>query len=276
MTFLFHKLIRGIIALFFVLLALGAVVFFIFPLPGQIPVLMYHFIGSEEVAETNGNVISKNTFEKQMNFLKRFGYRVITIKDFDETLSGSRKPAGREIVITFDDGNTSVKDEAIPITNKLNFPVTLFLISQNLKSGTYGSMKTAEVIQLAQNPLIYLGAHSRTHPFLSQISDGEVNNEVIGSKAELESMLNKPMIYFAYPYGDFDQRSMIAAQKAGYRLAFTTSPKKLNAVKSGDYCIPRVKITESASNPIIFWIKVSGIYESYKLWRHHLYQKKQA
>ncbi len=268
-------LARGVAIFVTVALLLCAALFFIFPLPGHIPVLMYHFIVSKEATETNGNVISADTFKKQMNYLKHFGFHVITLEEYDAIRSGLRQPQGKQVVLTFDDGSVSVPEKALPILSSMNFPATLFLISENLKSGDYGSIKTDAARQLAKNnPLISYGAHSRTHPFLSQISDDDVIKEVVDSKTELESMLGMPIQYFAYPYGDFDERSLNAAKKAGYRLAFTTSPKKLRNFKLSDYCVPRVKITESASDPFVFWIKVSGIYESYKLLRHRRYQKK--
>lgn len=256
-----------------VLVLLASIIFFTFPLPGQIPVLMYHFIGSKEAAESYGNVVTENTLIKQMRFLKRFGYHPISIEDYDAIRTGTKKARGKEIVLTFDDGNTSVAEKAMPILNSFHYPVTLFLISENLKTGNYGSMKTADVLTLGKNPLVSLGAHSRSHPFLSQIQDDQVISEIQGSKSDLELMLSRPIRYFAYPYGDFDERSMAAAQNSGYSMAFTTSPKRLKKFVQNSYSIPRVKISENASNPFIFWIKISGIYECFKLWRHERYYK---
>jgi len=269
-----HTLLRFLLGLFVGVILIFVTAFIVFPLPGQIPILMYHFIGSAEEAKTTGNVVTLETFQKQISFLKRFGYHVISIEDYDAIISGVKKPRGREIVITFDDGNVSVPKFAVPVLTQARFPATLFLISQYLSSGTYGSMNVDSALDLAKNPLIHLQAHSRTHPFLSQISDAAVPQEIAGSKSELEKSLHSQVNYFAYPYGDFDQRSMDAAKTAGFRLAFTTSPKKLKGFNPGPYCITRIKITENDSNLFVFWFKITDLYETFKMWRHQLYQKK--
>jgi hypothetical protein len=49
-----------------------------------------------------------------------------------------------------------------------------------------------------------------------------VDNEVRGSRHDLEDMLNRPVTSFAYPYGRFDQTAIEAVRRAGFRIACTT------------------------------------------------------
>lgn len=68
-----------------------------------------------------------------------------------------------------------------------------------------------------------VGAHTRTHPQLSALSDDELRGEIRGSKQELERGLDGPVRMFAYPFGqreDFDARAEQAARQAGYACAF--------------------------------------------------------
>lgn len=262
------KIFVFLIALF--LLFTGA--FVALPLPGQVPVLMYHFVGSKQDALDSKNFVSNGALQAQMSFLKHFGYRPISIADYEAIRTGQRKPRGREILITFDDGNESFYTQAYSILKPFEFPVTLFIVSQSIKESTNGSMSEATLKELQQEKWISLQSHTKTHPFLSELDDVHLADELSGSKSDLEQMFGRPFPYLAYPSGDVDARVVDAAQKAGYRLAFTTAPKKLKRLRSGPYTISRVKISEGDLNPFLFWIKVSGLYNFYKSQTHRLKQ----
>ena len=243
-----RKFVFRLLAFVLSVTAIGEVLFYTLPLPGQIPILMYHFIGSEDDAEGSRNFVTLETFQKQMVFLKKMHYRVISLDEFSGIYNGQKKATGREVVLTFDDGNPSVFNLAWPILKRYGFPSTQFLISEGLKYGTYGSIAIDKLDKIQADPLITWAAHSRTHPFLSQLSDAELESEIAGSKSDLETELKVPIRYFAYPYGAFDDRALHEAEKAGFDLAFTTSPKKLNDARLGKYCLTRIKISESSEN----------------------------
>lgn len=67
-------------------------------------------------------------------------------------------------------------------------------------------------------------SHTRNHPDLTKLSDDELTNELIGSRQDLESLLNEQVTYLAYPYGRYDERVLNAARAAGYQAAFSTQP----------------------------------------------------
>ncbi len=244
-----------------VLLWVAAGAAFIFlPLPGQIPVLMYHFIDTPERAAKEKNVVSRKSFERQVGFLHRFGYHVISLEQYEAIRTGKQKPRGREVVLTFDDGNYSFAQQAFPILKKFEMPVSLFLISGALEEGLYGSMKKETILQLAQYPWITIGSHSRTHPLLSKLTEDQIRVELAGSKKDLETLLNRPIVYFAYPGGNLDDRVARLTEESGYHLAFTTSPKKLKTLDGSRlYGLTRVKVSHTSDWMPLFWIRVSGL-----------------
>lgn len=250
------------------ILGLLVAAFMIFPLPGHVPVLMYHFIGPAEVAGKNKNVVTRETFEKQMAFLKWAGYRVISLHDMEEIISGKRKARGREIAITFDDGHISFEQEAFPILEKYRFPVTLFVVSDQVERPSADRMGTDTLNRLLQNSWIDVESHTVTHRVLSDATDEEIKTELVESKKILERVLNRPIDYLAYPTGNIDGRAIKQAGKAGYHLAFITSFKKLKNLPEGPFAMPREKISRTSDNLLQFWVKVSGIYSAFKRQRH--------
>ena len=77
-------------------------------------------------------------------------------------------------------------------------------------------------------------------------------------------MIGRPVYYLTYPNGDLDSRVIRIAEQAGYRLAFTTAYRKLKNLEEGPYSLGRIKISHTADNPLVFWIKISGIYHVFK------------
>jgi len=258
-------MIKKIFRFFSILLITAAVLlsagFIFLPLPGTVPVLMYHFIDTPERAAVEKNVVSRAAFERQVWFLHRFGYHVISMEDYEAVRAGQRKPRGREVVLTFDDGNYTVPEQAIPVLKRYEMPVTLFLVSESVKDGRYGSIKEDKVLELAQYPWITMASHSQTHPLLSELTEAQIQEELEGSKRDLEALLKRPVRYFAYPSGNLDERVVRLAQSAGYKLAFTTAAKQLKGLPETDFSITRVKISRTSDSLPLFWFKVSGIYE---------------
>lgn len=66
-----------------------------------------------------------------------------------------------------------------------------------------------------------VGAHTLTHPSLPDVADQRAREEIAGSKAWLEDLLQKPCTMFAYPYGRFDQRTRNLVAASGFHGART-------------------------------------------------------
>jgi len=87
--------------------------------------------------------------------------------------------------------------------------------------------------RMIQEPFA-VGAHSRTHPILSALDPEKARAEIDGSRKDLERMLGRPVLDFAYPngrYTDFNDTTCRLVTEAGYRCAVTTEP---GTVRRGD------------------------------------------
>jgi peptidoglycan/xylan/chitin deacetylase (PgdA/CDA1 family) len=266
-----NRLIKPILFVVAAMIGLLTVAFFILPLPGHPTVLMYHFVGTEQDAYGSNNFVSESGFQKQMSFLKKAGYRVLTLDEYYEIKTGKRKSRGREVLITFDDGNYTFETKALPVLKKYNLPATIFLVSENVKGRLHGSMNKETIQKILKTDVVHLGAHSKTHPFLTEVSPEMLVEELVESKKDLEAIFDAPMKDLAYPFGNFNPKVKEVAKKAGYRMAFTTSHKKLKDSGPEDlFSITRTKITKSAARIPVFWVKVSGVYVGFKGLRHRI------
>lgn len=69
-----------------------------------------------------------------------------------------------------------------------------------------------------------VGSHSMTHPLLPQCTDEELEVELSASRELLGKLVGKSIDTFCYPNGDWDERVVAAARKAGYICATSLRP----------------------------------------------------
>ena len=92
---------------------------------------------------------------------------------------------------------------------------------------THRPMTEAEVKKLAESEVINVGSHGVTHSMFSRLTPDELSREMTESKARLESMVQRPVLTFSYPFGskvDIDGRSKKEAAACGYSLAVANYP----------------------------------------------------
>lgn len=80
-------------------------------------------------------------------------------------------------------------------------------------------LNVAEIRTLAADPLIEIGSHTVTHPYLTSCSDEHLGRELVDARAILEQAAQRAVDLFAYPLGDYDERVRTAAG-ANYRQAW--------------------------------------------------------
>jgi len=90
-----------------------------------------------------------------------------------------------------------------------------------------------ELEKLGQHPLVTVGAHTVDHVLLARRSEAEQVATMTRSKEELETLLDRRVRHFAYPYGDpesFDATTVAVARLCGFETACTTRPGRVTAL----------------------------------------------
>jgi peptidoglycan/xylan/chitin deacetylase (PgdA/CDA1 family) len=214
---------------------------------------MYHGF-TDNRAPVERFALSRSRLIGQLLLLRLLGYRSLSLDALVEHLRASRPLPPRAVVLTVDDCYADAYRIAFPWFRRFGFQATFFAISGRLgqrddpsaTSRVAGrALMDAEQLANLRTAGMSVGAHTRSHPRLSTLDDRAVEREVAGSREELEQALGAPVTHFAYPYGDYDERSVAAAARAGFTAACTchggrndlaTSPLELRRieVKGGD------------------------------------------
>jgi peptidoglycan/xylan/chitin deacetylase (PgdA/CDA1 family) len=106
---------------------------------------------------------------------------------------------------------------------------------------THRPMRGDEIIELARDGLIDIGAHTQTHTPLTSLLVAGQRQEIEGSKIRLEQILSRPIKHFAYPHGLFTAETVEVLRQVGITAACTTLPGPVRR-KSNLLRLPRMLV----------------------------------
>lgn len=220
------------------------------PHPG-IPILLYHKIGRPQPRSlVKGQYVSPSLFRGHLGYLVKAGYHVISLAQVVEFLGSGVMPAPKPMVITFDDGYQCIYEEAFPLLLEQGFSATVFLVGSGIGATNEWEQAIGDVAepmmdcQQIQEMMAHgmeFASHTWYHRHLTQIPLGEARREIADSKTELEDMSGKPIRFFSYPYGEYDQAIRDLVEESGYLGACSTR-KGVNIPGQDPYLLRRMNV----------------------------------
>ena len=188
-----------------------------------LPILTYHAI------DPSGAVTATDParFAETLDALGESGHRAVDLGDW---VAAGRPDLALSFAICFDDGLASILDVADLLVRHA-IPATVFLVSdrigrdnawpgQPLGIPRARLLDRSELAALADRGFRF-GSHGRTHARLDRLSAGELEDDLRGSRIEIEQALGRPCPLLAYPYGASNDRVRRGAAGV-YDAAFGT------------------------------------------------------
>jgi len=218
------------------------------------PVLMYH--GFTDRGERDRYLMPERSFKRQMWLLATLRYEVVAFEELARMLREGELPPARAVSITIDDGYRDNLEVALPVLRRRGFAAIVFLVSARLGGrndwGDGGGVDgrpllSPDQVRAMRAAGLRFGAHTRTHSRLPDAAAESVDEEVGGSREELEELLGEPVRAFAYPYGGLDERAAAAVERAGFDAACTVEPR-LTGPGNEPLKIPRIEVRGSDSS----------------------------
>jgi peptidoglycan/xylan/chitin deacetylase (PgdA/CDA1 family) len=123
-------------------------------------------------------------------------------------------------------------------------------------------MSWDELKPFADDPLVSIGAHTITHCNLARQSEAVASDEMATSRARIEQVVQRPIVHFAYPYGDriaAGRREFATAHATGFKTAVTTRPGMIFP-ENGQHltALPRVSLNGNYQAARILPVLTSG------------------
>lgn len=195
-------------------------------------VLCYHIVESPQDPRME---VSRETFRQQMRYLAMTGYNVIPLRDLYDYVTGKRNSLPKNaIVVTIDDGWRSTYTEVFPEMKRYGFPFTVFIYPKII--GQTSHALTWKQVKEMSEAGVDFESHSLSHPFLTRRRHpdldqrayaGWLERELIDSKRMIERATGKPVLFIAYPFGDYDHYLVDSVGRAGYGAALTCEAGKV-------------------------------------------------
>ena len=249
--------------------------------------------------------MSASDAERNFTYLKRH-YHIISLNDYLSAVKNGTSLPHKAVVITFDDGHISNYD-MLPIIQKLQIPVTIFLCSgivgthrhfwfrnnqevkekvepfkrmpngqrlEELKAYGFEQQKEYPDIQaLTTNqieemkPWVDFQSHTCFHPILPQCDDATAELEIRNSRQQLKDSFGLSVNVLSYPNGDYSARDIRLAKDAGY-ICGVTVDTGYNNLSSDLFRLKRISAGDAKTTTELM-VKASGCYA---LLKHRLHK----
>jgi len=128
--------------------------------------------------------------------------------------------AGRDDVhVTFDDGNASDLEHALPALAERGLRATFFVVAGRL--GTPGFLDAAGVRALADAGM-KIGCHGMRHRPWRTLDDGALREELLDARHRLEEVVQRRVAAAGCPFGSYDRRVLARLREHGYERVYTS------------------------------------------------------
>lgn len=220
-------------------------------------VLTYHRINNRLAKDAL--VVHPRDFKTQMRFLSFYKkqFQVIGLEElidwfnFPQDAGKGKKPRTK-ILITFDDGYRDNYIHAFPILKRYKFSATIFLttnyIGTSAKKERYQDvpwkrdyLNSSEINEMIKSNITF-GAHTATHPHLTQLTLAEVEKEIEESRITVSRLTGTHSIAFCYPYGEYIENIKDMVKNSGFSCAFTVKPG-INDEGQDPFELKRIDVT---------------------------------
>jgi peptidoglycan/xylan/chitin deacetylase (PgdA/CDA1 family) len=202
----------------------------------RVPILYYHRV-AEDIQPGQG--VTPMVFRTQIEYLRRRKYQSVGFEDLADFFRSGRPLPDKATIITFDDGYLDTFTQAYPILKTAGFTATIFMVSGHIggwsdweggQTHRAPLMNREQILTMASQGFQF-GGHTRNHKKLVSIGLGEAEKEISSGKKDLEALLQKPVLSFAYPYGDFNEQIIELVKICGFKAARTVHTGNTHGVE---------------------------------------------
>lgn len=192
----------------------------------EVPVLCYHHIREAKAGQSESlksYSVSPSQFAGQMKALKDSGYETILPDQLYEYLVHDGTIPAKPVMLTFDDTDEEQFSIGEAEMKKYGFKGVYFIMTISINRPRY--MSKEQLKQLADNGN-FVEAHTWDHHMVTKYQGADWDTQLVKPKKKIEEITGKPVNYFAYPFGLWNQAAIPELKSRGYQMAFTLSGKR--------------------------------------------------
>jgi peptidoglycan/xylan/chitin deacetylase (PgdA/CDA1 family) len=236
----------------------------------EIPVLMYHRVVDKAPPASKYNIyVTRQALEEQLRSLRDRGFETVTFGDFL-----TRRVPGKPVILTFDDGYEDNYLHLLPLLKKYGMKAVVYILGNRRHKNNFWDipqgepeaalLKDRQIKEMDASGLVEFGAHSLNHAKLTELKPAGIRREVEGARKAIGKFLGKPVLSFAYPYGDLNDDIKKITREAGYTFGVAV---KGRFTRFGEDLMEIRRVHMFPGTTLLdFRKKTSGFYHRYRKW----------
>lgn len=220
----------------------------------DLPVVMYHQL-TKNPKKSGKYVLTVEQFEKDLMFLKAKGYRSVTVKQLLDFSQGKGDVPEKAILITFDDGQETLYEYALPLLEKYGFTAVGFVVGALADYYTeiddhnlnYSYLNWQQIKEMSDGNVIEIESHSfdlhkntGNRSGIKKKKDESVEqyreflcSDVAKMKTAMEKNTGKVPVAFAFPFGSYSRESTEILKECGFKMTLTCE-ERVSKIKKAE------------------------------------------
>ena len=220
----------------------------------KLPVVMYHQL-TENSSKAGKYVLTVDSFEKDLQFLKSNGYQSVTVKQLVDFSQGKADIPEKAILITFDDGQETLYEYAMPLLQKYGFTAVGFVVGAladyyteiNDHNLNYSYLNWKQIKEMSDGNIVEIESHSFD---LHKNTEGRSGikkkkgetfeayreflcSDVSKMKTAMINNTGRQPVAFAFPFGSFSSESTEILKECGFKMTLTCE-ERVNKIKKAE------------------------------------------
>lgn len=192
----------------------------------EVPVLCYHHIrnlsGRQSESMKNYSV-TPVAFAEQMKALADSGFQTVLPEQLYDYLVNNGTLPLKPVMLTFDDTDEEQYRIGATEMNKYGFKGVYFIMTIAINRPRYMSKENLKALSDSGH---VIAGHTWDHHMVTKYAGADWDTQMVKPQRQLEAITGKPVTYFAYPFGLWNQAAIPEIKSRGYKLAFILSSKR--------------------------------------------------
>jgi peptidoglycan/xylan/chitin deacetylase (PgdA/CDA1 family) len=197
----------------------------------QVPILCYHRLRDYRTTDGRGArtyIVPADVYRRQIKMLADSGYNTITPDQYYAYLNFGSELPEKPVMVSFDDTSEEQFTVGAAELDKYGFKGVFFVMTISI--GRPGYMSTDQLRALSDKGHV-IASHTTDHHNVKKYSGEDWDFQLAKPKNKLEMITGKPVEYFAYPFGEWNETAIPELKKRNYKAAFQLSSNKRDTIE---------------------------------------------
>jgi peptidoglycan/xylan/chitin deacetylase (PgdA/CDA1 family) len=183
----------------------------------EVPILCYHHMRVQPNGKLTDYSVEPDRFVAEMKILADSGYKTVLPDQLYNYLTKGAPLPEKPVMITFDDTDEEQFTIGKKEMDKYGFKGVFFIMTISLNRPRY--MTNEQLKQLVDEGHV-VGAHTWDHHMVTKYEPKDWEIQVDKQRQKLETITGKPIQYFAYPFGLWNDNAVAEIKKRSFKMAF--------------------------------------------------------